>query len=111
MKTEQQQEGPVMVLALSGPMVEEELPTFSALLRTLVQQGRKRLLLDLSSVLFVDSAAMELLLDTATELASAGGALKIGGVSEVVYDVFAATRLAGSIEVYRDRTAARRAFL
>ena len=111
MKTDQQQEGPVTVLALSGPMVEEELGAFSALLGNLMQQGKRRVLLDLSAVLFVDSAAMELLLDASSELAGAGGALKIGGVSDVVSDAFAATRLASHVEIHKDRTTARRAFL
>jgi anti-anti-sigma factor len=99
------------VLKLSGPLVEEELAGLASTVKGLAEQGRRRLLLDLLSVPFVDSKAMEFLLDTAAELSANGGTLKVGGVSDVLLEAFVATRLSRSIELYKDRATGRRAFL
>jgi len=111
MKVQHQQEGLVTTLTVSGPMVKEELEPLAALLRELPEQGHNRLLLDLSAVPFVDSKAMELLLDAAEELHRRRGGLKAGGATDVVTSAFAATRLSQHIELHPDRRAARRAFL
>lgn len=110
MKTEQHNEGPVTVITIGGPLVEEEVASLNSLVRGLLQQGRRWILLDLSSVPFVGSAAMEMLLELTAESARRGGSLKVGGVSEIVRDAFIATRLTRSLELYSERAAARRAF-
>jgi anti-anti-sigma factor len=50
----------------------------------------------------MDSAALELLLDTHEALARRGGILKLVNLNEVGRDALVATRLAGVLHVYED---------
>jgi anti-sigma B factor antagonist len=66
-------------------------------------QGKKtEIILDFKHVIFLDSAALEFLVQTHVELKRNGGALKIVGLSEICRDILLATRIINLLFVYED---------
>jgi anti-anti-sigma factor len=66
------------------------------------QRNKTEIILDFKHVDFLDSAALELLVQTHVELKSNGGALKIVGLSEICRDILLATRIINLLFVYED---------
>ena len=69
---------------------------------TQIKQQKTEIILDCKAVAFLDSAALELLLQTHEELRRQGGALKIAGLNQVCQDILVATRLIHTLYVYED---------
>ena len=68
----------------------------------LVSQGVFAIILDCKSVTYLDSAALETLLDIHEDLQTKGGNLKIIGLNEICQDILMATRLTNHLIVYND---------
>ena len=68
----------------------------------LVSQGENNVFLDCKSITYLDSAALETLLDIHNDLKTRGGSLKIIGLNEVCQDILIATRLTNYLNVYND---------
>lgn len=66
------------------------------------QRNKTEIVLDFKHVEFLDSAALELLVQTHVELKSNGGALKIVGLNEICRDILLATRIINLLFVYED---------
>ena len=67
-----------------------------------LQQNKTEIILDFKHVELLDSAALEVLVQTHVELKSNGGALKIVGLNEVCRDILVATRIINLLFVYKD---------
>jgi len=68
----------------------------------LIQQHKTEIILDFKGVAFLDSAALELLLETHDELRRQGGSLKIAGLNPICRDILVATRMINVLHVYKD---------
>ncbi|MBW2623623.1 MAG: STAS domain-containing protein [Deltaproteobacteria bacterium] len=68
----------------------------------LVSQGENNVILDCKSMTYLDSAALETLLDIHNDLTTRGGSLKITGLNEVCQDILIVTRLTNYLIVYND---------
>jgi anti-sigma B factor antagonist len=71
-------------------------------LRSLVQQGRRRLLLNLADVSYVDSAGLGAIVQSYTTVTNQGGALKLVNVTRRIKDLLAITKLITVFETYDD---------
>jgi anti-sigma B factor antagonist len=62
-------------------------------LRSLVQQGRRKLLLNLAEVNYVDSAGLGAIVQSYTTVTNQGGGLKLVNVTKRIQDLLAITKL------------------
>jgi anti-sigma B factor antagonist len=76
-----------------GDIVASTAEVFSEKLRSLVEEGIKELIIDLSAVDMVDSCGLRALLTTYHDLCKAGGKLSVTHVSKDIYDLFKAMQL------------------
>ena len=86
------------------------LAEFSATVTALIAAGEKKVLLDLSSVTYVDSATIGCLMDLYRQTTAAGGALKLAGVQKRVETMLTMTGAQNFLEIHTDEAAAVRSF-
>jgi anti-sigma B factor antagonist len=86
------------------------LSDFSSAVITLIQAGERKLLIDLSSVGYVDSATIGCLMDLYRQAAAAGGTLKLAGVQKRVETMLTMTGAQNFIEVHPDEPSAVKSF-
>jgi anti-sigma B factor antagonist len=69
-------------------------------IRSLLQQGRQKLLLDLGNVSYVDSAGLGQLVQAHVTVKKAGGSLKLLNLTKRLHDLLILTRLATVFDTY-----------
>lgn len=111
MKVKTTKLGVAAYLAPDGALIEESLASLAEAVRLEREGGTTDLVIDLRRVSFMDSAALEFVLDLATTLRESGGSLRLAGPSQVTRDVLAITRVDQSISVFDDIESAGRSFL
>ena len=85
------------------------LPEFAGAVTPLIGTGSK-VLLDLSTVTYVDSATIGCLMDLYRQVTAAGGALKLSGVQKRVETMLTMTGAHNFLEVHADQTSALASF-
>ena len=73
-----------------------------ALFSEAMNQQKTEIILDCKAVSFIDSAVLELLVETHKKLRTRGGILKMIALNEVCRDILAVTRLITDFHVYTD---------
>ncbi len=86
------------------------LSAFFAEVRQLVEGGTRKLLIDLSSVTFIDSASIGCLMDIYRLMQDRGGAVKVAGVQPRVETIISMTGVHKLIDLHREEEAALQAF-
>lgn len=86
------------------------LADFATAVTHLIGQGEKRILIDLSSVTYVDSATIGCLMDLYRQATSGGGALKLAGVQKRVETMLTMTGAHNFLEVHADPATALSSF-
>jgi stage II sporulation protein AA (anti-sigma F factor antagonist) len=94
-------EGRLMYPLLSG---------FSDTVSTLLGGGERNVLIDLSSVTYVDSATIGCLMDLYRQAIAAGGNLKLTGVQKRVETMLTMTGAQNFLEIHGDEAAAVASF-
>ena len=82
------------------------LSEFSDAVTTLIKNGQQKVLIDLSPVVYVDSASIGCLMDLYRQTAAAGGTLKVSGVQKRVETMLTMTGAQQFIEVHADEQGA-----
>jgi len=85
------------------------LPEFTGAITPLIGAGSK-LVLDLSSVTYVDSATIGCLMDLYRQATAAGGVLKLSGVQKRVETMLSMTGAHNFLEIHPDEPSAVKAF-
>ncbi|NOX89142.1 MAG: STAS domain-containing protein [Calditrichaeota bacterium] len=101
MKIKEKVENHVAILTLSGKMMGG--PETTALhdhIRGLIQDGIKRVVIDLGGVKWINSTGMGILMACMTTLKNAGGKLVLARVSEKVNSLLMITQLIKVFETY-----------
>jgi len=80
----------------------ENRNAFDAAIQKLVDEKQILIVLDCKAVAFLDSEALEELVETHDELAAQGGSLKIVGLNTVCRDILIVTRLINVFNIYSD---------
>ncbi len=111
MKITEQRQGAVTVLKPEGPLVEADVPAFKQRLIQAVGANLGRFVVDMSAVPFVDSPALEALVDVTEELAKSGQALRLCAANKTVREVLELTDLSSMFDHFEDTNAAVRSFL
>ena len=86
------------------------LSEFTGAITSLFGSGERRVLLDLSSVTYVDSATIGCLMDLYRQAAATGGALKLSGVQKRVEAMFTMTVAQDILEIHPDEGSALKSF-
>lgn len=91
-----------IVLAPESSITYENGSEIEKCIQDAIERNKTDIILDCRHVGFLDSAALEVLVQAHTELISGGGTLKIIGLNEVCRDILLATRLITLFFVYKD---------
>jgi anti-anti-sigma factor len=103
--------GSVVVLRLNEPrLTYPMLPDFASTATNLIGGGEKRLVVDISNIGYVDSAAIGCLMDLYRQATAAGGTLKLAGVQKRVETMLTMTGAHNFLEVHADQAAALKSF-
>jgi anti-anti-sigma factor len=86
------------------------LSEFANTVTSLIGSGERKVLLDLSTVTYVDSATIGCLMDLYRQAAAAGGALKLAGVQKRVETMLSMTGAQNFLEIHPDQAAAIKSF-
>ena len=86
------------------------LSEFSNTIVSLIGGGEQKLLLDLSTVTYVDSATIGCLMDLYRQATTAGGVLKLAGVQKRVETMLTMTGAQNFLEIHADEPSAIKSF-
>ena len=86
------------------------LSEFATVVTQLIAAGEKKIIVDLSTVGYVDSATIGCLMDLYRQANAAGGALKLAGVQKRVETMLTMTGAQNFIEVHADESSAVKSF-
>ena len=86
------------------------LADFSGAVAQLLASGNRKVLLDLSTVSYVDSATIGCLMDLYRQATAAGGELKLAGVQKRVETMLTMTGAQNFLEIHEDEPSAVKSF-
>ena len=86
------------------------LSEFANTITSLIGGGDRKLLLDLTTVTYVDSATIGCLMDLYRQTAAAGGTMKLTGVQKRVETMLTMTGAHNFLEMHPDEASAVRSF-
>jgi anti-anti-sigma factor len=86
------------------------LPEFANTVTALIGSGEPNVLLDLSTVTYVDSATIGCLMDLYRQATAAGGSLKLTGVQKRVETMLTMTGAQNVLEIHGDEPSAMKSF-
>ena len=107
----ERQAGDVTVLDLSGKItIGEGSVSLRSAIRRLLEEGKKKILLNLGQVSYVDSSGVGELVAGFTTVTREGGQLKLLNLTRKIQDLLAITKLLTVFDVYDDEAAALNSF-
>ncbi|HYY42909.1 MAG TPA: STAS domain-containing protein, partial [Pyrinomonadaceae bacterium] len=107
----ERQAGDVTVLDLSGKItIGEGSVSLRSAIRRLIEEGKKKILLNLGQVGYVDSSGIGELVSSFTTINREGGQLKIVNLTQKIQDLLAITKLLTVFDVYDDEATALNSF-
>jgi anti-anti-sigma factor len=86
------------------------LADFSGAVTALLGAGERKVLLDMSTVTYVDSATIGCLMDLYRQATAAGGALKLAGVQKRVETMLTMTGAHNFLQIHPDEASALKSF-
>ncbi len=111
MKFERQQVGTVDVFTPTGALVDQDAERFSKLLLERVRSPNPRVVVSMQEVPYMDSTAVEGLLDATEELADRATSLKLTNVPQVCREILELTGLSGRFSFFENVQDAVKSFL
>lgn len=111
MLIEERAAGNVTILDLKGKMtLGEGDEILKDKVNSLAMQGRKRIVLNLGAVPYIDSAGLGEIVRTYTTVSRQGGSLKLFGLTKRITDLLSITKLLTVFETYDNEADAVRSF-
>jgi anti-anti-sigma factor len=108
--TTERQQGVAVVRVRETRLMYPILSEFANTVSSLITTGEGKVLLDLSTVTYVDSATIGCLMDLYRQASAAGGVLKLAGVQKRVETMLAMTGAQNFLEIHPDEPSALRSF-
>ncbi|HVF56522.1 MAG TPA: STAS domain-containing protein [Pyrinomonadaceae bacterium] len=107
----ERQAGDVTVLDMDGKItIGEGSVAVRSAIRRLLEEGKKKILLNLASVGYVDSSGIGELVSSFTTINREGGQLKLLNLTQKIQDLLAITKLLTVFDVYDDEATALNSF-
>ena len=104
------QQGAVNVVQIEGAMTTAELKPLTDALQSKVERGQPKMLMDLVAVPTVDSATLEMLVETQESCRRRGGVLKLTGLNPLCREVLSVTGLERRFEFFDNQLTALGSF-
>lgn len=110
-KLNTRQSGDIAIVDIDGTVtLGEGSSDLRDSLRTLIDQGHKKILLNLSNVTYIDSAGIGELVAGFTHAGNHGGEVKLLGLTKRVKDLLQITKLYTVFDVHEDEAHALKSF-
>jgi anti-sigma B factor antagonist len=107
----ERQAGDVTVLDMSGKItIGEGSVALRTAIRRLLEEGKKRILLNLAGVGYIDSSGIGELVSSYTAINKDGGQLKLLNLTQKLRDLLTITKLLTVFDVYEDEAEALNSF-
>ncbi len=107
----ERQAGDVTVLDMSGKItIGEGSVALRTAIRRLLEEGKKRILLNLAGVSYVDSSGIGELVSSYTAINKEGGQLKLLNLTQKIQDLLTITKLLTVFDVYENEAEALNSF-
>ncbi|MCD4776378.1 MAG: STAS domain-containing protein [Candidatus Aegiribacteria sp.] len=111
MKIKQEMKGDILLIALSGKVIGgPELMEVKDVFQKAVDQDKKKIVLNLGKVNWMDSSGLGVIVSGHTTLSRAGGALKILNATKKIHELFIITKLITIFDTYSDEQKALDSF-
>ena len=111
MQIEERAVGDVIVLDLKGKVtLGEGDELLKDKVNSMVNQGHKKIILNLADVPYIDSAGLGEIVRTYTTVSRQGGSLKLLGLTKRITDLLSITKLLTVFETYDQENEAVRSF-
>ena len=111
MSVSEREAGPVTIVTLSGNLTQGAAgDALRDKVGSLLQQGRKDILVDLGAVPYMDSSGLGTLVAAYTTARRQGGALKLLNLTKRLQDLLVITKLANVFDCFEDETTALSSF-
>lgn len=111
MQIDERSAGDVTILDVKGKMtLGEGDEVLKNTIDRLIQRGRKKLVLNLADVPYIDSAGLGEIVRTYTTASRQGGSLKLLGLTKRITDLLSITKLLTVFETYDNEADAVRSF-
>ncbi len=111
LKIESREVGKVTILDIRGRItLGDEIGELRAAVRNLVAEGKKKIILNLAHVDYIDSSGVGELVGCFTSVRNAGGELKLLNLSQKVHDVLHVTKLYTVFDIRDDEFNAVKSF-
>jgi anti-sigma B factor antagonist len=111
MKIVERQVGDVIILDIQGKiLIGEGDDALREAVTRLVEGGKKKILLNLADVPYVDSAGLGEIVRTYTTVSRKGGKLKLLNLTKKIQDLLSITKLLTVFETYESEDEAVRSF-
>jgi anti-sigma B factor antagonist len=99
MKSKTSQQGSVTVITLEGSLMGgPDASELNSRIHALLQQGKKKVVVDFRAVEFINSSGLGMLIGSASALNKAGGRLLIANASKKVLNIITITKLSSVLE-------------
>jgi anti-anti-sigma factor len=108
--TTDRNQGVAVVRVREARLMYPILSDFSNTVTSLLSGGDRKILLDLSTVTYVDSATIGCLMDLYRQATAAGGVLKLSGVQKRVETMLTMTGAQNFLEIHADEPSALKSF-
>ncbi|HVF28105.1 MAG TPA: STAS domain-containing protein [Pyrinomonadaceae bacterium] len=103
--------GDVTVIDMEGKItIGEGSVAVRGAIRRLLEEGKKKILLNLAGVSYVDSSGIGELVSSFTTINREGGQLKLLNLTQKIQDLLAITKLLTVFDVYEDEATALNSF-
>jgi anti-sigma B factor antagonist len=107
----ERQAGDVTVIDMEGKItIGEGSVAVRGAIRRLLEEGKKKILLNLAGVSYVDSSGIGELVSSFTTINREGGQLKLLNLTQKIQDLLAITKLLTVFDVYDDEATALNSF-
>jgi len=111
MKIRQREIGDVVVLDVNGKIMGgPDSEAFQATIDALVESGKRKVLVNLENVSWINSTGLGILIAGFSSLQKSGGKLKLVNVSQRIESLLAVTKLSTIFESFRQEDDAIRSF-
>ena len=109
--TDRSDDAGVVIIRVGEPkLMYPMLSDFSESISNLVDAGDAKVVIDMTKVVYVDSASIGCLMDLYRQATRAGGSLKLSGVQKRVETMLTMTGTQNFIELHADESAAGSSF-
>ena len=111
LEVKQRQAGDVTILDMNGAVrIGEGSITLRDAIRGLADEGKKKIILNLAGVNYVDSSGIGELIANYTTVSRQGGQLKLLNLTDRIQNLLVITKLLTVFDAYEDESAALKSF-